>query len=178
MTAAERAVSPWSRSTTTSSASLPRAPPDGAHGRTIRSRAGDGSLREWRAQKREGPRPIRRHADLRVSLLGSRETSTLHLLGPIFNRLVPGGGGGHEAVAIAGDRAYQAHQGRRAAHQANLPGSRRHADERRLGRRDVTRHGRARQIRRRRRAWPADRRSDARPSARARHPARRSAGQG
>ena len=48
-------------------------------------------------------------------------------------------------ATAARDRAHQAHQGRRAAHQANLPVSRRHAGERRLGLRDGTRHGRARQ---------------------------------
>src|SRR5262245_18556376 len=101
----ERAVSPWRQSTPTSRGGSPPAPVGGAHGRTTRSRAGDGSVREWRAQKREGPRPIRRHADLRVSLLGRRETAKLHLLSPIFNWF-PTAGGAHETAAAAGDRAH------------------------------------------------------------------------
>ena len=81
-------------------------------------------------------------------------------------------------ATAAGDRAHQVHQGRRAAHQANLPVSRRHAGERRLGLRDGPRHGRARQSRRRRCARRVDRRPDAVTGDRARHPARRPAGQG
>src|SRR5262245_42949400 len=96
----ERAVSPWRQSTPTSRGGSPPAPVGGAHGLITHRRADDGSVREWRAQKREGPRPIRRHADLRVSLLGSRATTKLHLLSPIFNRF-PTAGGGHEAAVGA-----------------------------------------------------------------------------
>ena len=71
-------------------------------------------------------------------------------------------------AAAAGDRAHPVHQGRRAAHQADLPGARRHAGERRLGLRDGARHGRARQGCRRCRARRVDRRPDAVTGARAR----------
>ena len=73
------------------------------------------------------------------------------------------------AASAAGDRAHPAHQGRRAAHQADLAGCRRHAGEGRLGLRDGPRHGRARHGCRRRCARRVDRRPDAVTGARARH---------